>query len=55
MQDATGAVGADGIKELRSVQRSYHANPEQMPLLERYGRDLRTGRCTSCLSHQQVA
>ena len=38
MQDATGAVGADGIKELRSVQRSYHAMPEQTPILERYGR-----------------
>ena len=35
---AGGAVGADRIKELRSVQRSYHAMPEQTPVLERYGR-----------------
>ena len=35
---AGGAVGADRIKELRPVQHSYHAVPEQTPLLERYGR-----------------
>jgi hypothetical protein len=35
---AGGAVGADRIKELHSVQRSYHAMPEQTPVVERYGR-----------------
>jgi hypothetical protein len=35
---AGGAVGADRIKELHSVQRAYHAMPEQPPVLIRYGR-----------------
>ena len=35
---AGGAVGADRIKELESVQRSYHAIPEQTAAPERYGR-----------------